>query len=181
METNDLGAGYRALLDSLRELEPVLDKEQRSALEARYQQEKPQLEQAVTHLLAFLVVLILVLVAVSSWLALRTMPLESSVKLALAVATGTLGSAVAALLSALDRKTHGWELSNGWKYQEPKPADKFQLSMLPLFWTRPLLGSVMGVVLYMYPWTDKLNGFTRISIGFWGSCSGIWRSHSSMS
>ena len=79
-----------------------------------------------------------------------------------------MGSAVAALLSALDRSAHGWELTDGSKYPQPEPKDKFQLSMLLMFWVRPLLGSVMGVVLYVYPWPDKLAGAGGISIGFWG-------------
>src|SRR5262249_45785107 len=128
---------------------------------------KPKLEKEATRLTAFLAVLVLVLLASACWLVLRPTPLESGVKLALAIATGTLGSAVAALLSALDRRAHGWELSNGWKYPGPEPKDKFQLAMLPLFWARPLLGSVMGLLLYVYPWTDRLGGFSGISIGFW--------------
>lgn len=169
MEEPNLGTAFRELSDLLKKHERAFDEKRRAELEDRYNKEKPELERSARNLIWFLVVLVLVLLAVSSGLALWTTPLQSnSAKLAMAVTTGTLGSAVAALLSALDRRSHGWELSDGSKYPKSEPADKFQLLMLPMFLVRPLLGSVMGVVLYLYPWSDKLAGASGISIGFWG-------------
>jgi hypothetical protein len=169
VEEPNLDTAFRELIDLLKKHERAFDEKRRAELEDRYNKEKSELERSARKLTRFLAVLILVLIAVSSGLVLWTTPLQSnSAKLALAVATGTLGSAVAALLSALDRQSHGWELSDGSKYPKNEPADKFQLLMLPFFWARPLLGSVMGLLLYLYPWTDKLTGASGISIGFWG-------------
>lgn len=168
MEEPNLYRAFRELIDLLKKHERAFDEKRLAELEDRYNKEKSELERAARKLTRFLAVLILVLIAVSSGLVLLTTLQSNSAKLALAVATGTLGSAVAALLSALDRQSHGWELSNGSKYPKPEPADKFQLLMLPFFWARPLLGSVMGLLLFLYPWTDKLTGASGISIGFWG-------------
>lgn len=122
--------------------------------------------------MSFLVAIILVSLAIASRLTLSANPSNPSARLALAVATGTLGSAIAALLSALERRANGWELSNGWKYPRPEPRDKFQTSMVPMFVARPLLGSVMGVILYLYPWPAALAGSEGISVGFWGFVMG---------
>jgi len=169
VEEPDLGTTFRELVNLLKKHERYFDEKRRAELENRYNSERTELKRSANNLIGFLVVLVLVLLAVSSGLALWTKPLQSnSAKLALAVATGTLGSAVAALLSSLDRRAHGWELSDGSKYPKQEPADKFQVLMLPMFWVRPLLGSVMGLVLYLYPWPDKLPGASGISIGFWG-------------
>jgi hypothetical protein len=166
MEERFLGKTANELLELLKKHEPVLNKERSEKLEARYKADEPDLKRAFNRLVAFLVTTVCVCLAISSYLLLRE-SLDGA-RLALAVVTGTLGSAVAALLSVLDRRAHGWELSNGWKYPQAEPKDKFQLSMVPLFWARPLLGAVMGVLLYVYPWPDKVAGLSDVSIGFWG-------------
>jgi len=59
-----------------------------------------------------------------------------------------LGSCISALVSALERISHGWEFSRGLKYPAAMPADKFVLRMAPFFVLRPFLGAVMGLVVY---------------------------------
>jgi len=175
MDDQSVAKAFRDLVDLLKKHEPVLDEARRAEIEARYKAEKPELQKAAKGLLLYLVVVVVLFLSASVALALWGSGLlgHAGLQLALAIATGTLGSSVAALLSALDRRAHGWELSNGWKYPQPEPADKFQESMVPIFVVRPLLGSVMGLVLYLYPWPDKLTYVSDVSIGFWGFLLGF--------
>ncbi len=175
MDERTLAKAFRDLVDLLKKLEPELDKERSEELEARFKAEGPKLNRAAKRLVLYLVVVVVLFLGVSAFLVLWGPGLldPTGLRLALAIATGTLGSGVAALLSALDRRANGWELSNGWKYPEPKPADKFQESMIAFFAVRPLLGSVMGLVLYLYPWPEKLVYVSDTSIGFWGFLLGF--------
>lgn len=66
----------------------------------------------------------------------------------LCIVGGTLGSSISALISAAERISHGWELSEGIKYPDPQPVDKFVARMVPFFVVRPFLGSAMGLVVY---------------------------------
>ena len=70
-------------------------------------------------------------------------------RILLCVMGGTLGSSVAALLSAAERISHGWEFSGGDKYPAPEPKDKFVARMVPFFIVRPFLGSAMGLLVYV--------------------------------
>lgn len=68
--------------------------------------------------------------------------------IALSISAGVLGSAVAALQSAQERRANGWQISNGDKYPKEEPHDKFNEGMVPRFYTRPFLGAVTGAVFY---------------------------------
>jgi len=72
----------------------------------------------------------------------------SAWRVLLCVVGGTLGSSVSALLSVADRISHGWEFSEGDKYPEPEPKDKFVARMVPFFIIRPFIGSAMGLLIY---------------------------------
>lgn len=67
-------------------------------------------------------------------------------------AAGTLGSAIAALVSCLNRQAGGFEDSKGGQIPAPqkgdKPRERFNERMFLWFLFRPLLGTVMSVVVY---------------------------------
>ena len=70
------------------------------------------------------------------------------------VMAGVIGSATAALLSALQRRASGWELEDGSK--DPASSDgtvdgrdeRFSLRMAPYFLFRPFLGIIGGLIVY---------------------------------
>jgi hypothetical protein len=66
----------------------------------------------------------------------------------LSLLAGALGSAIAALASAADRISHGWELENGDKVPADGASDRFVRRTVPLFAIRPLLGAGTGVLAY---------------------------------
>lgn len=66
----------------------------------------------------------------------------------LCITGGILGSAVSALVSAWERIANGWERANGEKLPKEEPKDKFLARMSPQFILRPLLGAVMGLLVY---------------------------------
>lgn len=68
--------------------------------------------------------------------------------MALSISAGVLGSAVAALQSAQERRANGWQFSNGDKYPKDEPSEKFNEGMVPRFYARPFLGAVTGAVFY---------------------------------
>lgn len=76
-------------------------------------------------------------------------PYSAGIGMGICVAAGTMGSAVAALQSSQERRANGWEVASGKKYPEAKPDDKFNAGMVPRFYTRPFLGSVVGAVFYL--------------------------------
>jgi hypothetical protein len=61
---------------------------------------------------------------------------------------GTLGSCVAASISAAQRYADGVETRFGVKIPEEGPAARFNRAMVPFFYLRPFLGASMGVVAY---------------------------------
>jgi hypothetical protein len=67
---------------------------------------------------------------------------------ALAIIGGTLGSAVAALLSAAQRVANGFELSNGAPWPREAKGEKFNARMAPFFVIRPFLGAGAGLIMY---------------------------------
>ena len=72
----------------------------------------------------------------------------STQRIMLCVVGGTLGSAMSALVSAVERLSNGWELSGGCKLPAPEPKDKFVARMVPSFLIRPFLGSAIGLFVY---------------------------------
>jgi len=64
------------------------------------------------------------------------------------VAAGTLGSAVSALISVLERVADGWELRSGKKWPISEKLFRFNKRMALFFVARPFLGSVMGLLIY---------------------------------
>ncbi len=87
-------------------------------------------------------------------------------EIVLCVFGGTLGSAVAALLSIVDRYGNGWELNSGRQYPEKdeqakedrrrkRPKERFNARLVPSFVVRPFLGSAMGLLVY----TGLLGGY----------------------
>ena len=70
------------------------------------------------------------------------------------VMAGLIGSATAALLSALQRRASGWELEDGSKVPVVKEKDseaskeRFNLRMAPYFLFRPFLGIIAGLIVY---------------------------------
>ena len=68
--------------------------------------------------------------------------------LVVAVLAATAGSAISALHSATDRYGHGLELADGTKVPTHGRADRFGARLVPLFLMRPLMGSLMGLVVY---------------------------------
>lgn len=73
----------------------------------------------------------------------------------LAVSGGVLGSALAALKSALDRFAAGWEFDDGVKFPMSDLKERFLVRMVPWLLARPVLGGVMGLVVY----TGVVGGF----------------------
>ena len=68
----------------------------------------------------------------------------------LGVAAGFLGSSTAALRSALDRHANGIENADGRQWPDPEnKKERFNLRMATWFWYRPILGAVMGFVVYL--------------------------------
>lgn len=65
------------------------------------------------------------------------------------VAVATLGSSAAALLSANDRQSNGWEFSDGIKSPVGGKKDRFSLRMVPFFLCRPFLGATVGIALFL--------------------------------
>ena len=114
------------------------------------QQEIEQLAKQATHLTWYLLGVILLFLVVSVLLGTYgpTMANAPWWGIVLSIAAGTVGSGVAAVQSAQQRRANGWEVNDGTKYPEDKPEDKFTEGMLPLFYTRPFLGSVVGAVFY---------------------------------
>lgn len=70
------------------------------------------------------------------------------------VLAGVIGSATAALLSALQRRASGWELEDGKKVPEKSEGtidgrdERFSLRMAPYFLFRPILGIIGGLIVY---------------------------------
>jgi hypothetical protein len=99
---------------------------------------------------AFLVIIGIGTAAAVIWLLAEDVFDDDTTQLAvLAVAGGALGSAISALLSACERISHGWELSDGTKVPEDEPKDKFVARMIPFFLIRPLLGAATGLFVYV--------------------------------
>ena len=98
----------------------------------------------------YLVGVILLFLGASAWLATYGPEMKDAPwwGIALAVAAGTLGSGVAAIQSAQQRRANGWEFSDSVKYPQKTPEDKFNAGMVPMFYTRPLLGSSVGLAFY---------------------------------
>jgi hypothetical protein len=69
--------------------------------------------------------------------------------LLICLAAATLGSALSSLVSAGNRIANGWELADGTKKPEGGTADKFTARMTALFVMRPLLGGILGAILYV--------------------------------
>lgn len=65
-----------------------------------------------------------------------------------ALSSGALGSAIAALLSAADRVAGGWELESGEKCPPGVTGETFNARMVPLFVVRPFLGAIVGLIAY---------------------------------
>jgi hypothetical protein len=72
----------------------------------------------------------------------------SAWRVLLCVVGGTLGSSISALVSVVERISHGWEFSGGDKFPGPEPKDKFVARMVPILVVRPFLGSAMGLLMY---------------------------------
>lgn len=93
---------------------------------------------------------LLVVLAVSLLLSIRLVGAPSPAgALVIAIVTGILGSAAAALISCLDRRANGFEDSQG--NQSPPRAERvgrFNWGMFYWFLARPWLGAVTGAVAY---------------------------------
>jgi hypothetical protein len=76
-------------------------------------------------------------------------PYANAWRALLCVLGGTLGSSISALVSAVERVSHGWEFSGGDKYPSAGLEDKFVARMVPFFIVRPFLGSAMGLIVYV--------------------------------
>jgi hypothetical protein len=85
----------------------------------------------------------------------RSLVSESLRPVASAILSATMGSALSALYSLLDRRSRGWEFDNGRKWpasKDPKKQDKremFVMRMVPWFIVRPWFGTALGLVFYL--------------------------------
>ena len=108
------------------------------------------LERSAKNVNWYLFAISLVSLVVSVWLAIYGPGMTDALwwGVVLSISSGVLGSAVAALQSAQERRANGWEVSNGTKYPKEQPPDKFNAGMVPRFYARPFLGAVTGAVFY---------------------------------
>jgi len=138
-----------------------------------------RLKIQATQLNWYLVGVILLSLGASAWLGIYGPALKDAPwwGIALAIVTGTLGSGVAAIQSAQQRRANGWEFSNSRKYPTEEPKDKFNAGMVPMFYTRPLLGSAVGAAFYFG--STIVFGFTAPAEGnlgklaFWSFVVGV--------
>ncbi len=92
-------------------------------------------------------------------------------------AAGFLGSSIAAIRSALDRRANGFEFKNGIKYPRDEPKSKFSLSMANYFMLRPLLGLFAGIIIYFGIDRFMKSEPTQINIEntiFWSLLAGLF-------
>jgi hypothetical protein len=64
----------------------------------------------------------------------------------LCLTSGVLGSATSAFISSLDRRAHGWEI--GGVKIPPGEGERFNEKIVPFFLGRPLLGFLVGLLVY---------------------------------
>lgn len=93
------------------------------------------------------------------------------------VCFGAAGSGISALLSVLERRSSGWEFSDGSTVPDSGKSQRFNLRMMAFFYCRPLLGATMGVVVYI----ASLAGFltrnapeTLGKLAFWSVVGGLF-------
>jgi hypothetical protein len=110
--------------------------------------EREKLLPVLVTLLSVLAGLGVISTAAIAWV-LQWDTLQSDLRLLLlGMFGGTLGSCVAASISAAQRYADGVETRFGVKIPEDGPAERFNRAMVPFFYLRPFLGAGMGVVAY---------------------------------
>ncbi len=109
--------------------------------------EAATLRKVAGAVISWLVLIVLASIILGVELLSRAAPDRYSIWLC--VLGGTLGSGISALTSAAERISNGWEFTNGAKYPDPEPKDKFVARMVPFFIIRPFLGSAMGLLVYV--------------------------------
>ena len=68
----------------------------------------------------------------------------------IAIVAGFLGSSTAALRSCLDRHAQGIEDKDGHQWPDPRSKkERFNRRMAVWFWYRPVLGAVVGFMVYL--------------------------------
>jgi hypothetical protein len=137
------------------------------------------LEEQAKRLNWYLLSVILVFLGASVWLGTYGSRMEGAPwwGIALSIVAATLGSGVAAIQSAQQRRANGWEFSNSEKYPTAEPKDKFNAGMVDMFYTRPFLGSAVGAAFYFG--APTVFGFTAPAesnpgkLAFWSFVVGV--------
>ena len=81
---------------------------------------------------------------------------KADATLILSTVGGVLGSAVAAMLSLLQRRANGFAFSDGSKFPVGGKPDRFSAAMCPFLLARPLLGAPVGLLLGAGIWSGIL-------------------------
>ncbi len=99
----------------------------------------------------------------------------------LSLLAGVAGSTVSALQSSSQRIANGWELADGTKLPARSPKDKFAARLIPLFAMRPVMGAMMGLLVYvglvggfLIATTDGSQSFSAQGIVFLSGLGGLF-------
>jgi hypothetical protein len=131
------------------ELLSLLRDQERAKAEAAYTAEQRALRRVFFLVSGWLVGLTLALVTALAGLVAGVWSPAQPVlgTVVVATAAGALGSAVSALLSALQRRANGWETRAGLRYPfDEGKSERFNLGIAPFLAARPALGASVGLI-----------------------------------
>jgi len=106
-------------------------------------EEEKKLKKAANITFLILSIVIIISTFLTCILTLNNKPL-----IFICISVGILGSSTTALISALDRKSNGWESNKGDKFPEDGKMDRFSIRMHTFFLFRPLLGIAAGLIVF---------------------------------
>lgn len=175
-----LRAEAQRLCAQVDELRALLRDQAKAKAEAAYAMEQKALKRVFFLVSGWLSGLTLTLVATLGALVAGVWsPAQPALSAVVATAAGTLGSALSALLSALQRRANGWETSDGSRYPfDEGKSERFSLAMAPFLATRPVLGAATGLVVLLGSQADVFSvagtGGTLERVAFWAFLAGLF-------
>ena len=139
------------------------------------------LQRSAWLLITGLILLLICSLTFLVW-ALAVVPATTLLLIGMCTAAGLSGSIVSVLISVADRLSNGWELESGKKSPEnAKKPDMFGRRMIPWFVTRPFLGAVMGLIVYvglsgglLTVHVESGSEMTTLRLTFWALLAGLF-------
>lgn len=134
---------------SAKELQTDLKRMKDLRRERLKEEEEPNLKRSAKIVILYLITLTLLSSAAAIWLLIVNTAWSINLRAALiCVVSGTLGSSISAMLSALQRRADGWEFSDGTTYPDDQRKQRFNERMIPFFFARPCLGAAVGLLVF---------------------------------